>query len=151
VSPYKLEMFASCGSKRGRQTLRSRWLIVYVANAPPHWRNPCSSSTANLNLLGLREPILYGSTTLDQVISAASAQCKSLSIRLESIRPNYGRVPIDRIYEAGSNIDVVVINPGALVHTSVPLRDGLLAVVIPAVEVHLATYTGVIRSDRITI
>ena len=92
----------------------------------------------NLNLLGTREPALYGSTTLPQVISSAEKQCSNLSIRLESIQSNHEGVLIDRIHEARGNIDAVVINPGALTHTSVALRDALLGVEIPFVEVHIS-------------
>ncbi|KAF2799957.1 Dehydroquinase [Melanomma pulvis-pyrius CBS 109.77] len=92
----------------------------------------------NLNLLGTREPSLYGSTTLPQVISAAEQQTSSLSIRLESIQSNHEGVLVDRIHEARGNIDAVIINPGALTHTSVALRDALLGVEIPFVEVHIS-------------
>ncbi|KAF1999577.1 Dehydroquinase [Amniculicola lignicola CBS 123094] len=92
---------------------------------------------ANLNLLGTREPSVYGSTTLPQVISSAEKQASSLSIRLESIQSNHEGVLIDRIHEARGNIDAVVINPGAFTHTSVALRDALLGVDIPFVEVHI--------------
>jgi 3-dehydroquinate dehydratase II len=92
---------------------------------------------ANLNLLGTREPSVYGSTTLPQVISSAEKQASSLSIRLESIQSNHEGILLDRIHEARGNIDAVVINPGAFTHTSVALRDALLGVDIPFVEVHI--------------
>ncbi|PSN66779.1 Dehydroquinase [Corynespora cassiicola Philippines] len=92
----------------------------------------------NLNLLGTREPGLYGSTTLPQVVSAAEKQCADRSIRLESIQSNHEGVIIDRIHEARGNIDAVIINPGALTHTSVAIRDALLGVEIPFVEVHIS-------------
>jgi 3-dehydroquinate dehydratase-2 len=92
----------------------------------------------NLNLLGTREPSMYGSTTLPQIISAAEEQTSKLSIRLEHIQSNHEGVLIDRIHEARGNIDVVIINPGALTHTSVALRDALLGVDIPFVEVHIS-------------
>lgn len=92
----------------------------------------------NLNLLGTREPSIYGSTTLPQVISAAQEQTSKLSIRFEHIQSNHEGVLIDRIHEARGNIDVVVINPGALTHTSVALRDALLGIETPFVEVHIS-------------
>lgn len=92
----------------------------------------------NLNLLGTREPTMYGSTTLPQVVQAAETQCSNQSVRLESIQSNHEGVLIDRIHEARGNIDAVVINPGALTHTSVALRDALLGVEIPFVEVHIS-------------
>ncbi|KAF2687180.1 Dehydroquinase [Lentithecium fluviatile CBS 122367] len=92
----------------------------------------------NLNLLGTREPGVYGSTTLPQVVESAQKQCSSLSIRLETIQSNHEGVLIDRIHEARGDIDAVVVNPGALTHTSVALRDALLGVEIPFVEVHIS-------------
>jgi 3-dehydroquinate dehydratase-2 len=92
----------------------------------------------NLNLLGTREPALYGSTTLPQVVEAAEKQCASKSIRLESIQSNHEGVLIDRIHEARGNIDAVVVNPGALTHSSVALRDALLGAELPFVEVHIS-------------
>ncbi|OCL08187.1 Dehydroquinase [Glonium stellatum] len=91
----------------------------------------------NLNLLGTREPHLYGSTTLLQVVERAQQQAKSLSIQLEAIQSNHEGIIIDRIHEARGKIDAIVINPGAFTHTSVALRDALLGVEIPFVEVHV--------------
>ncbi|KAF2653275.1 Dehydroquinase [Lophiostoma macrostomum CBS 122681] len=92
----------------------------------------------NLNLLGTREPALYGSTTLPQVVSSAEKQCQSQSIEFSSIQSNHEGVLIDRIHEAKGKVEAVVINPGALTHTSVALRDALLGVEIPFVEVHIS-------------
>ncbi|OCK73661.1 Dehydroquinase [Lepidopterella palustris CBS 459.81] len=92
---------------------------------------------ANLNLLGTREPHLYGATTLPQVVQQAEKQAESLSIRLESLQSNHEGVIIDRIHEARGKVDVIVINPGAFTHTSVALRDALLGVEIPFIEVHI--------------
>ncbi|KAF2191389.1 Dehydroquinase [Zopfia rhizophila CBS 207.26] len=92
----------------------------------------------NLNLLGTREPHLYGGTTLPQLISNAEKQASSLSIQLESLQSNHEGVLLDRIHESRGKIDVIVINPGALTHTSVALRDALLGVEIPFVEVHIS-------------
>ena len=91
----------------------------------------------NLNLLGTREPHLYGSTTLLQVIEQAKQQAGSLSIQLEDIQSNHEGVIIDRIHEARGKIDAIVINPGAFTHTSVALRDALLGVDVPFIEVHV--------------
>ncbi|KAF2644700.1 Dehydroquinase [Massarina eburnea CBS 473.64] len=92
----------------------------------------------NLNLLGTREPAMYGSTTLPQVVEAAQKQCSDRSIHFASIQSNHEGVLIDRIHEARGQVDAVVINPGALTHTSVALRDALLGVEIPFVEVHIS-------------
>ena len=91
----------------------------------------------NLNLLGTREPHLYGSTTLLQVIEQAKQQAGSLSIQLEDIQSNHEGVIIDRIHEARGKIDAIIINPGAFTHTSVALRDALLGVDVPFIEVHV--------------
>jgi 3-dehydroquinate dehydratase-2 len=92
----------------------------------------------NLNLLGTREPSIYGSTTLPQVIESASSQCSRLSITFSHIQSNHEGVLIDRIHDARGNVDAIIINPGALTHTSVGLRDALVGVEIPFVEVHIS-------------
>jgi 3-dehydroquinate dehydratase-2 len=92
----------------------------------------------NLNLLGTREPSIYGSTTLPQVVEAASTQCSRQSISFLHIQSNHEGVLIDRIHEARGHVDAIVINPGALTHTSVGLRDALVGVEIPFVEVHIS-------------
>jgi 3-dehydroquinate dehydratase-2 len=92
----------------------------------------------NLNLLGTREPTIYGSTTLPQVVDAAASQCSQLSITFSHIQSNHEGVLIDRIHEGRGNVDAIVINPGALTHTSVGLRDALVGVDIPFVEVHIS-------------
>ena len=94
----------------------------------------------NLNLLGTREPTVYGSTTLPDVISAASSQCQSKSppISFSHLQSNHEGVIIDRIHEARGSIDAIIINPGAFTHTSVAIRDALLGVEIPFVEVHIS-------------
>ncbi|KAF2499984.1 Dehydroquinase [Lophium mytilinum] len=91
----------------------------------------------NLNLLGTREPDLYGSTTLPMVVEAAQKQCDALSVHLETMQSNHEGVIVDRLHDARGNIDAVVINPGAFTHTSVALRDALLGVEIPFIEVHI--------------
>ena len=91
----------------------------------------------NLNLLGTREPHIYGSVTLSDVITRATQQTQALSAELETFQSNHEGAIIDRIHEARGNIDAIVINPGALTHTSVAVRDALLGVDIPFVEIHL--------------
>ncbi|KAH7350357.1 Dehydroquinase [Pyrenochaeta sp. MPI-SDFR-AT-0127] len=92
----------------------------------------------NLNLLGTREPSIYGSTTLPEVVASASEQCSHLSISFSHIQSNHEGVLIDRIHEARGSVDAIIINPGALTHTSVALRDALVGVEIPFVEVHIS-------------
>ncbi|KAF7187810.1 Catabolic 3-dehydroquinase [Pseudocercospora fuligena] len=91
----------------------------------------------NLNLLGTREPHIYGSTTLADVQSAAVKQAGDLGITLHNFQSNHEGAIIDRIHEARGNVDFVVINPGALTHTSVGLRDALLGCDLPFVEIHI--------------
>lgn len=91
----------------------------------------------NLNLLGTREPHIYGSTTLADVQSAAVKQAGELGITLHNFQSNHEGAIIDRIHDARGNVDFVVINPGALTHTSVGLRDALLGCDLPFVEIHI--------------
>lgn len=92
----------------------------------------------NLNLLGLREPHLYGSATLDDVISQAKSQADILDIELEAFQSNHEGSIIDRIQAARGIADGIIINPGGFTHTSVAIRDALLGVDIPFVEVHVS-------------
>ncbi|KAK0388163.1 hypothetical protein NLU13_4408 [Sarocladium strictum] len=92
----------------------------------------------NLNLLGLREPHLYGSATLDDVVTNAQQQAESLNIKLEAFQSNHEGAIIDRIQAARGIADAIIINPGGFTHTSVAIRDALLGVDIPFVEVHVS-------------
>jgi 3-dehydroquinate dehydratase-2 len=92
----------------------------------------------NLNLLGTREPSIYGSDTLSDVTQAAAAQCSKLSINFSHTQSNHEGVLIDAIHAARGNVDFIVINPGAFTHTSVAIRDALVGVDIPFVEVHIS-------------
>lgn len=93
----------------------------------------------NLNLLGAREPEVYGSATLADIESAAQQQAAAAGARLSAFQSNHEGVLIDRIQAAKPDgVDAIVINPGGLTHTSVALRDALAAVAIPFVEVHIS-------------
>ncbi|GAW22671.1 hypothetical protein ANO14919_122130 [Xylariales sp. No.14919] len=92
----------------------------------------------NLNLLGTREPHIYGSTTLSDVISQAESQAAALEVSLQNFQSNHEGAVIDRIQEARGKVDAIVINPGAFTHTSVAIRDALLGVDIPFVELHVS-------------
>ncbi|KAH7133713.1 Dehydroquinase [Dactylonectria macrodidyma] len=91
----------------------------------------------NLNLLGAREPHIYGSTTLDDVITTANSQASELNAVLQDFQSNHEGAIVDRIHQARGNVDAIIINPGALTHTSVALRDALLGVDIPFIEIHV--------------
>lgn len=93
----------------------------------------------NLNLLGTREPEVYGSTTLAEIEHAAQTQAAAAGAQLASFQSNHEGALIDRIHAAKSEqVDAIVINPGGLTHTSVALRDALAAVAIPFIEVHIS-------------
>jgi len=93
----------------------------------------------NLNLLGTREPAVYGSTTLADIESAARAQATAAGAELISFQSNHEGALIDRIHAArAEKVDAIVINPGGLTHTSVALRDALAGVAIPFVEIHIS-------------
>ncbi|CAA9965012.1 hypothetical protein P3342_010304 [Pyrenophora teres f. teres] len=94
----------------------------------------------NLNLLGTREPTIYGSTTLSTLTTSLTQKCTSLPLPLTLLhfQSNHEGALIDRIHAARGNVDFIVINPGAFTHTSVALRDALAGVEIPFVEVHIS-------------
>ena len=92
----------------------------------------------NLNLLGTREPEKYGSTTLTEIVNGLENQASALDITLSHLQSNAEHQLIDRIHQARGNTDFILINPAAFTHTSVALRDALLAVQIPFIEIHLS-------------
>ncbi|WP_203136703.1 type II 3-dehydroquinate dehydratase [Microbacterium sp. JZ31] len=92
----------------------------------------------NLNLLGTREPGIYGSDTLEDVFDRASAVAKELGFDLRAFQSNHEGALIDVIHEARADCDGIVINPGAFTHTSVALRDALTGVALPFAEVHIS-------------
>jgi len=92
----------------------------------------------NLNMLGTREPDKYGTLTLTEIVNRLTAEAEALSVGLEHLQSNAEYVLLDRIHQAKDNIDYILINPAAFTHTSVALRDALLAVNIPFIEIHLS-------------
>ena len=92
----------------------------------------------NLNMLGIREPDLYGSSTYDDLVSIITSYCEKKGIEVKCLQSNHEGDLVDYIQQAYfDKTDGIVINPGAYTHTSVALLDALKAVSIPAVEVHI--------------
>ncbi|MFN5163657.1 MAG: type II 3-dehydroquinate dehydratase [Cyanobacteriota bacterium] len=92
----------------------------------------------NLNLLGSREPGLYGSSTLADIDGALVAQAAALGVGLQTFQSNHEGALVDRIHEARGQVQGILINAAAYTQTSVALRDALLAVALPFVELHLS-------------
>lgn len=93
----------------------------------------------NLNLLGTREPEVYGRTTLADIHAAMEARAQAHGVVVESFQSNHEGQLVDRVQAAAAEgIDFIIINPAAYTHTSVALRDALAAVDIPYIEVHLS-------------
>lgn len=92
----------------------------------------------NLNLLGKREPEIYGSHTLEDINAGLSTQAQAMLIQVEFLQSNHEGALIDAIQGAMGRCDGILINPGGYTHTSVALRDALAGVAIPVVEVHLS-------------
>ena len=92
----------------------------------------------NLNMLGQREPELYGSTTLAEINASLEKQAKELGLELESFQSNHEGELVDKIQQALNNCQAIIINPGAYTHTSVAIRDALLILEVPIIEVHLS-------------
>src|ERR1700756_4148454 len=93
----------------------------------------------NLNLLGTREPAVYGTATLEAIEKRVAALARELGHELLTFQSNAEHELIDRIHRArAENVAFVIINPGAFTHTSIALRDALLGTAVPFIEVHLS-------------
>jgi 3-dehydroquinate dehydratase II len=93
----------------------------------------------NLNLLGTREPEVYGKTTLDDITQKLQSQAVNAGISFDSYQSNHEGELIDRVQKAKKDgVGFIIINPGGFTHTSVALRDALAGVAIPFIEVHLS-------------
>jgi 3-dehydroquinate dehydratase-2 len=93
----------------------------------------------NLNLLGTREPHLYGRDTLSQIERRLADQAKAAGVRLECLQTNHEGVAVDRVQQAQRDgVGFIILNPAAFTYSSIALRDALTAVRIPFIEVHLS-------------
>lgn len=92
----------------------------------------------NLNRLGLREPAIYGSTTLDEINKAMKDLGQELGVLVETFQSNHEGALVDQLHAAADKAEGVVFNPGAFTHYSIALRDAVACLGIPVVEVHLS-------------
>ncbi|SEL18557.1 3-dehydroquinate dehydratase [Colwellia chukchiensis] len=92
----------------------------------------------NLNMLGKREPTIYGTLSLAEIMQNLSAMAAKMGMKFTHLQSNAEFQLIDEIHQSFQQVDFIIINPAALTHTSVALRDALLAVNIPFIEVHLS-------------
>ena len=96
----------------------------------------------NINLLGLREPEIYGRRTYSDLLRLITETGEKCGAMTEEFQSNHEGAIVDRIQAAYGKVDGIVINPGGYTHTSVAIRDALAAVGIPAVEVHISDVDG---------
>ena len=92
----------------------------------------------NINMLGIREPGIYGKQTFQDLLNHLDSTAKELGIELEQYQSNHEGDLVDKIQSAYGNTDGIVINPAAYTHTSIAILDALKSVAIPAVEVHIS-------------
>ena len=105
----------------------STTLLIYVLNGP------------NLNLLGTREPGVYGTTTLDEIVGRLREQAARLGVRVDCRQSNHEGVLIDWLHEAHfAGAKAVLLNAGGYTHTSIALHDAIKSISVPVIEVHLS-------------
>ena len=109
-----------------------------MANETIHQRRVLVIHGPNLNMLGLREPDVYGHTRLDEIDDNLTALGKTYGILVHSFQSNHQGAIVDKIQKAGGNSDGIIINPAAYTHTSIAIRDALLTLSIPIIEVHIS-------------
>jgi 3-dehydroquinate dehydratase II len=116
-----------------------RQLVAIGRTVHPSMANILVLNGPNLNLLGVREPAVYGSQTLKDIEDRLAAMAQGLGMAIGFMQSNAEHVLIDRIHQAlQDQVDFILINPGAFTHTSVALRDALLGTKIPFIEVHMS-------------
>jgi 3-dehydroquinate dehydratase-2 len=96
----------------------------------------------NLNLLGVREPGVYGNDTLEEIEAMLAARAADLGAQVSFVQSNHEGVLIDTLHAAAGSFDAVVFNPGAYTHYAYALRDAVAAAQVPVVEVHLSNIAG---------
>ena len=92
----------------------------------------------NLNLLGIREPEVYGSVTMEEINRGLKERANSHDIEIEAFQSNAEHEIVTKLQDSMNQIDFVIINPGALTHTSIAIRDSLLGIEVPFYEVHIS-------------
>ena len=107
-------------------------------NAPEKKKHILVIHGPNLNLLGLREPEVYGHTTLETINSTLVEQGGNKDVSIETFQSNHEGAIVDKIQSSAPAIDGLIINPAAFTHTSVAIRDALLMLSVPIIEVHLS-------------
>ena len=92
----------------------------------------------NLNLLGVREPEVYGSVTMEEINQGLKQRAESNNIEVEAFQSNAEHEIVTKLQDSMDHIDYIIINPGALTHTSIAIRDSLLGIGVPFYEVHIS-------------
>ena len=92
----------------------------------------------NLNLLGIREPEVYGSATMEEINQGLEERASSHNIDVEAFQSNAEHEIVTKLQESMNQVDYIIINPGALTHTSIAIRDYLLGIGVPFYEVHIS-------------
>tara|TARA_B100000963_G_scaffold170888_1_gene148692 strand:- start:46 stop:483 length:438 start_codon:yes stop_codon:yes gene_type:complete len=92
----------------------------------------------NLNLLGIREPEVYGSTTMEEINQGLLDKANSNDIEIEAFQSNAEHEIVTKLQDSINQVDYIIINPGALTHTSIAIRDCLLGIEVPFYEVHIS-------------